>query len=112
MFHSILLMLAGCGGIPEDTPLTELETEDWVELCADITADLPTESELVDCGLFEEEVAPYTAADCESDTSFLTATCAATVLDWQTCVTGFLASDPCDRQGPEECVLVAECSSI
>ena len=107
---ALLLVLAGCGGVKPDTRLNDLEVEDWAELCADMTAAQVDQTK--DCGGFTADIPAYTAADCEADVSFLSAGCDAVVGDWQTCMTGYLASDICNPQYPSACELIAPCDSL
>ncbi len=101
--------LSGCGGVDASTPINELTEDDWAELCADMTTDWDAVSE--DCGEYVAEEPAYTAADCEADVAFLTAGCDAVAGDWQTCMEGRKAADPCfpNRGLPSACDLVAEC---
>jgi len=105
-----LVGLVGCGGVAAGTPLNELDADDWAQLCEEATQD--TQPITADCGVFQVDLPAYSAADCESDASFLTQTCTAVVGDWQTCLQGSQATDPCDPQPPSACALVADCSSI
>lgn len=105
----VVAALSGCGGVDEATPLNDLTEEDWATLCADATVGWDAVSE--DCGAYTADIPAYTAADCEADVAFLTAGCAAVVGDWQTCMAGRQAADPCRPNAglPSACDLVAEC---
>jgi hypothetical protein len=106
---ALLASLVGCGGVSEGTPINDLTEDDWAELCADATEGWDAVSQ--DCGAYVADIPAYTAADCEADVAFLTAGCDAVVGDWQTCMAGRQAADPCfpNRDLPSACDIVAEC---
>ncbi|MCA9490233.1 MAG: hypothetical protein KC656_05780 [Myxococcales bacterium] len=96
------VLLGGCG-IPDDTLLTEIDSDLWAKVCAKVAEDQPAES--YTCGEVTIEVPAQTQAEHEAacneawgDTSTWTG-CTATFGDWIE-FNEWEPADPCDPGTP------------
>lgn len=100
-------LLAACGGgIGDSVTLGELDAEQWVTLCEEVSLENP---EPVTCG--DVTITPATADECSEDTSVY-AGCTATVGDLRDCFDAINA-DPCvlmDETAPAGCEPVFACA--
>jgi hypothetical protein len=106
---TILAVLAGCGGISDDTLLVELTPEDQGALCEDNIGDVETST--VECdGYGEVTVEPVSQSECV-DQLDVSDDCAATVGEWLACNDAAFA-DPCGLvlgEVPTACETYVDC---
>ncbi len=108
-FVALLSLLAACGGGLADTvTLGELDAEQWVTLCDEVSVET---AETVTCD-GDVEITTATSADCQEDTDVF-ADCTATVGDLRDCMDAINA-DPCvllSETAPAGCEPVFACAT-
>ena len=101
---------AGCGGISDDTKLSELTVSEAKDLCLELAADYPEKS--VSCGNGISIRLGVTKASCDDETPASDA-CTATAGDFRDCTAalyGQTDAEACmDRPLPAACAKLANC---
>lgn len=98
LFSALVLSMVACGGVSDDTKLSELADGDADEVCADIT------EETKDCS--GVTITRKGGADCAAGLKSIPDSCTATVGDFNDCNDG----DVCETTSNAGCGKIFQCA--